>query len=612
MSDVFDLFRATPLATSLVRLDNGRVVDVNDAYLQVFGESRSEVIGSVRIETGSKPGDETRVELQTKLGPKTLRAWTRTIEIDDIAHVLSTFVEVTERERAADATRADNEPMRELTDNIDQVLWLTDANHTTMLLVTAAYERMFGRSTAALDADARDWLNALHPEDRPRMMAFLAAPPGAEHNEQYRVVRPDGTLRNIQVKVFPVRDAAGVVIRLAGIAEDITDRLQLEEQVRQTQKMESLGLLAGGISHDFNNILAVIAANASLLNDFVPEGHPDRELVEEIDTAVRRGASLTRQLLAFSRKQVVESVVVDLNAAVNDTRKMLRRMVGEDVVITTSLEPELCRIRIDPGYLVQVLMNLAVNARDAMPRGGTFTITTRNIDSKREVMFTVSDTGCGMPPDVKARVFEPFFTTKGLGKGTGLGLSVVHGIIEQAGGRIEIDSEVDVGTTFRVFLPLEDAPVEVIADVAVAGSQGSENVIIVDDDPYVRRSISRTLRSRGYNVFEAGDGRTALQLLRVHGKDVRLLVTDVVMPGMDGQTLVEIARRRRPSLPVLFISGYTDDAVLQHGVKRADVSILEKPFRGHILAGRVRQLLDAARGVEGSAPTGSESLSLPS
>ena len=374
------------------------------------------------------------------------------------------------------------------------------------------------------------------------------------------------------------------------MTKDNTDQPSLEEQVRQTQKLESLGLLAGGIAHDFNNILAVIAANASFLGDSIPQIGPDRDVLNEIAAAVRRGVAMTRQLLSFSRKQAPEPVVLDLNAAVNDTRKMLQRMVGEDVVITTSLEPDLGRVKIDAGCFVQVLMNLAVNARDAMPRGGSLVITTRQTAS--EVMISVADTGCGMTEEVKRRAFEPLFTTKELGKGTGLGLSVVHRIIEQAGGRIEVDSELGVGTTFRVFLPLHSADSVQSAETACVDARGCEKVVVVDDDPHVRSSIARALRQRGYEVLEAGDGPTALELMVDQKRRIDLLVTDVVMPGMGGCELASTARRERPTLQVLYISGYTDDAVVHHGVARGDVDLLEKPFHSDALAARIRQMLD--------------------
>jgi len=615
MAHPFDLFRYTPLASSLSRVDDRRVVRVNDAYLELFGVTSDAILDRTPSAAGiSITGGERREELFARLragedldaleldvespaGKKCLEVTSRVVQIASVRHVLTTFVDLTQRRRDELAARFAADRMREFAESIHEVFWVTNPDNTEMLYVSPAYERIFGRSCAALYADARDWIKALTPSDRTRMLAEVAKPTRIERRDEFQIVRQDGSVRTIQVKVVPVFDASGQISRIAGVAEDVTDRLQLENQLRETQKLESLGLLAGGVAHDFNNILAVIAANASLLTEALPEGHVDRELVDEIDHAVRRATGLTRQLLAFSRKQVIEPVVLELNAAVNDTRKMLRRMVGEDVVITTSLEPELGHIRIDPGYLVQVLMNLAVNARDAMPRGGTLTITTRNVEATREVMISVTDTGCGMSPEVKARVFEPLFTTKGQGKGTGLGLSVVRGIIDQAGGRIEIASEVDVGTTLRIYLPVDDAPAEPIADIARAGSQGTEKIVVVDDDAHVRQSISRALRHRGYDVLEATDGRAALKLLHDHGRDVALLVTDVVMPVMDGRELVEMARARRPTLPVLYISGYTDDAVLRHGVERAEVAMLEKPFRGYVLADKVRQLIDQSQGL---------------
>jgi two-component system, cell cycle sensor histidine kinase and response regulator CckA len=485
--------------------------------------------------------------------------------------------------------------LRELAESIHEVFWLTDAPNTKMLYVSPAYERIFGRSCAALYADAHDWLEALHPEDRARMAAFAASPPSESRAERYRVVLPDDSIRTVDIRVFPIYEGDAVV-RVAGVAQDVTAQLALEEQVRQTQKLESLGLLAGGIAHDFNNILAVIAANASFLGDAVAPLGPDRDVLNEMAAAVQRGVALTRQLLSFSRKQALEPVVLDPNTVVNDTRKMLQRMVGEDVVITTSLEPDLGCVKIDAGCLVQVLMNLAVNARDAMPRGGSLRIVTRNLEN--EIVIAVTDAGCGMSEEVRRRAFEPLFTTKELGKGTGLGLSVVHRIVEQAGGRIEVESELGVGTTFRVFLPLHASSGVQDIDATHADARGCEKVVVVDDDPHVRSSIARALRRRGYDVLEAGNGPAALELIVDHGRKVDLLVTDVVMPGMDGRELATTACRGRPSLQVLFISGYTDDAVGRHGIERPDVDFLEKPFQCDMLAARVRRMLDGAHSLD--------------
>jgi signal transduction histidine kinase len=368
----------------------------------------------------------------------------------------------------------------------------------------------------------------------------------------------------------------------------------LEEQVRETQKLEPLGLLAGGIAHDFNNILAVIGSSVGLLEEDGPD--PDTaELLHEVQRAVARGAALTQQLLAFSRKQAAQPVILDLNGAIADTRKMLARMVGEDVAITTSLAPDLAPVCVDPGGVVQILMNLAVNARDAMPHGGQLAISTRNTRASGgpEVVLAIADTGCGMTEETRRRAFEPLFTTKAVGRGTGLGLSVVRGIVESAGGRIEVVSELGRGTTIQIALPAADAPVDPRDQAALEALTGVETVVFVDDDVHVRAVAARALRSRGYQVIEAGDGAEALALLRSATDRIDLLVTDVVMPGLNGRELGAAALAARPSLRVLYTSGYTLDELARTGLDRAAVAFLEKPYDVRRLASRVRALLDA-------------------
>ena len=485
--------------------------------------------------------------------------------------------------------RVSDERFAQLAGAIKEVFWMTNVDQTQVLYVSPAYETMWGMSADALYQNANAWLEAIHPGDRERIAAAWRKS-GASFAEEYRVIRPDGSIHWIRDKASPVCDASGSVIAIAGIADDITERRELEEQLRQTQKLESLGLFAGGVAHDFNNILGVITANANMLSEGLPDGHADRELVDEIDAAVVRAAALTRQLLAFSRKQVTDPVVLDINRSVADTRKMLRRLVGEDIVVRTSLDPDLGRVRFDPSSLVQVLMNLSVNARDAMPDGGTLTISTRN--DRDAIMLSVTDTGCGMPREVLERVFETFFTTKAIGKGTGLGLPVVHGIVQQAGGTIEIESEPGIGTTFRIRLPSVDEPADPVLDRVAIAARGHEKIVLVEDDCYVRAAASRALRARGYTVLEAAEGRAALRLLRDHKHDVRLLVTDIVMPGMNGRELAELARERMPNLRVLFMSGYADDNDLRQSVQRSDVHFIEKPFRIQAFAAKVRQVLD--------------------
>ncbi len=607
-------FANSPSPMSVSRLDDGIVVDVNDAYLDAFGLERQQIIDHTPTTAGITDENADRAiafaklrtsgsvtitgaKMRTSAGvTKTVDVSSQRIDRADGSYVLSTFLDLTDQKQAEDRATESEAQFRELAESIREVFWLSNPDSTKMFYISPAYEEIFGRKREAIYANPADWILAVHPDDRERMTSYAASVPTSPRSSgEYRIIHTDGTIRTIRVNIFPVRDATGRVVKIAGVAEDISDRIALEDQVRQSQKLESLGLLAGGIAHDFNNILAVICTNSCLLGDNCKDPG-DRELVDEIDLAVQRASGMTRQLLAFSRKQVTEPVVIDLNAAVNDTRKMLRRMVGEDIEIIASLEPELGRVKIDPGHFVQVLMNLAVNARDAMARGGKLMLTTRNVDGKHgpEVLLSVGDTGCGMPADVRDHAFEPFFTTKGIGKGTGLGLSVVHGIIEQAGGRVELRSEVGIGTTFEIYLPATQESLVEVENVALTGAHGVEKILFVDDDLYVRTTAARALRSRGYVVLEAANGNAALELINDHANAIDLLVTDVVMPGMDGRSLVEAATKERPELHVLYMSGYADDAVVRHGVYQADVAFIEKPFRIHALASKVRHILDAA------------------
>ena len=587
-------FACSPSPMSVSRLDDGIVVDVNNAYLQAFQVEREQIVEHTPASAGLVANNLDRgtafaklrtsesvtladVRMSTSAGTaKTLTVSSQRIDRGDGSYVLSTFLDLTDQKQAESRAVESEAQFRELAESIHEVFWLSDPQNTKLFYISPAYEEIFGRKREALYANPAVWILSVHPDDRERMISCAASVATSPHSsEEYRIIHPDGTIRRIRVNLFPVRDAAGKVTKVAGVAEDIIERVALEDQVRQAQKLESLGLLAGGIAHDFNNILAVICANSSLLGDTCKDP-ADRELVDEIDHAVQRATAMTRQLLAFSRKQVTEPVVIDLNAAVNDTRKMLRRMVGEDIEIVASLDPELSHVKIDPGHFVQVLMNLAVNARDAMAQGGRLMLTTRNVEGKAgpEVLMSVGDTGCGMSADVLDHAFEPFFTTKGIGKGTGLGLSVVHGIVEQAGGRVELRSEVGFGTTFEIYLPATKESLVPIENVALTGAHGVEKILFVDDDLYVRTTAARALRSRGYVVLEAASGNAALELIHDHGNVIDLLVTDVVMPGMDGRTLVEAATKDRPDLQVLYMSGYADDSVVRHGVYQADVAFI--------------------------------------
>lgn len=402
--------------------------------------------------------------------------------------------------------------------------------------------------------------------------------------------------------------------QFVGIVRDLSDRKQLESQLHQSQKMEAFGQLAGGVAHDFNNLLTVISGYSEVLLRALPESGDHWAMVEEIRRAGEQAASLTRQLLAFSRQQVLEPRVLDLNVVVHNTEKLLRRLIGEDVIFESRLQRDIHAVRVDPGQIEQVVINLAVNARDAMPQGGTLQIQTREVEvlagehadnsqiaPGKYVTLTVRDTGAGMPSDVKARIFEPFFTTKGVGKGTGLGLAVVHGIVKQSGGSIEVESEIDVGTTFTIYLPIVTQPVNTSGEVvSIAPSRGTETILLVEDEAGVRELASLALRNAGYTVIAAAGSRDAIAHMRDARAHAHLLVTDVVMPEMSGSKLAEILLAQHPSLKVLYVSGYTPDAVVRHGVQQAEVAFLQKPFTPSALARKVREVLD--REATGSPP----------
>jgi nitrogen-specific signal transduction histidine kinase len=384
-------------------------------------------------------------------------------------------------------------------------------------------------------------------------------------------------------------------------------RHELEAQLRQAQKMEAVGRLAGGIAHDFNNLLTVILGHSELLLSSLAADHPVRESVEEIRTAADRAAALTRQLLAFSRRQVWAPSELDLNAVVADMETMLRRLIGEDIDLCTVLRPALGAIRADRGQLQQVIMNLVINARDAMPQGGKLTVETAAVEldssyasrhgpvrSGPYVLLAVSDTGCGMDADVQSHLFEPFFTTKPPDKGTGLGLATVYGIVERSGGYVWVYSEVGRGTTVKIFLPRTEPPDAdgEVHPTVVTQLAGTETLLLVEDEDAVRGLAKQVLQKHGYTVLDARLTADAVRICEEYPGAIHLLVTDVVMPQMSGRELVERVKPCRPEMRVLYLSGYTDDAIVRHGVLRAGTPFLQKPFTPTTLAYKVREVLD--------------------
>jgi two-component system, cell cycle sensor histidine kinase and response regulator CckA len=417
----------------------------------------------------------------------------------------------------------------------------------------------------------------------------------------------DGTRIRVQLSVRAQRDGAGQVEFYETFVRDITNQRQLEAQLAQAQKMEAIGRLAGGVAHDFNNLLTVILSYSELLLEDLPAGSSDREDVAQIRKAAQGAGELTRQLLAFSRQQVLQPKVVDLNAAVSGIERLLARVLREDIKLRCTLAQDAGTIRVDPGQLEQVIMNLAVNARDAMPQGGLLTIETANVDLDEAflrahpvakpgpyVMLAVTDTGTGMDAATQARIFEPFFTTKDAGKGTGLGLATVQGIVQQSDGFIWLYSEPDHGTVFKIYLPRVDEPASRADDAPEVDTRGTETVLVVEDVAAVRAVTREMLQRYGYHVLDAADGAAALQLAADHHAPIHLLLTDVVMPDLNGRDLARRLSAARPDMKVLFMSGYTDDAVVRHGILQEGIAYLQKPFTPRSLSAKVRKVLGTA------------------
>ncbi len=454
-------------------------------------------------------------------------------------------------------------------------------------------------------------VDIITPECHERLRGYFATVKagGEVRNVEVDLLRKDGTIMPVLVNAIAVTDSAGRFLMSNATLIDIAARRSLEQQLRHAQKLEAVGRLAGGIAHDFNNILTVIIGYSGLALDNLSPGDPLYEPIHDIRKAGERASALTTQLLAFSRRQILRPRVFDLNAVVADMDKMLRRLIGEDVELHAVLDPELGRVRADLGQIEQVIMNLAVNARDAMPAGGKLTIRTRNFElgatpASRPpslapgcyVVLAVSDTGQGIDEEVQAHIFEPFFTTKQVGTGTGLGLSTVYGIVEQSGGHIAVSTRKAGGTTFEIYLPRVDEALSAVEPVpALAAAHGQETILLVEDEAMVRTLSRQILETAGYTVLEASSAGEALSHCDSHAGAIDLLITDVVMPQMGGPELATRISDRRPSVPVLYVSGYTEDAIVHRGALECGTSFLQKPFRPDDLRRKVRQVLEAGR-----------------
>jgi len=529
---------------------------------------------------------------------------------DRLVRLGPALLEALERARQREKLRRHERLLRQIIDANPSLIFVKDwdgrfvlVNQATAEIYGTTVESLIGKTDADFNSNAEEVAHFLR-DDRDVMSSGHPRFIGEE-----RVTNPvTKQTRWFQTIKVPLRMPDVETSTMLGVATEITERKRLEEQLMQSQKMEAVGQLAGGVAHDFNNILTAIVGYTDLLAAELGGHERQLEDLEEIRKAARRAAALTRQLLAFSRKQVLEPRIIDLNAVVMNLDKMLRSLISENIELKTDLAADLAAARADPNQIEQVVMNLAINARDAMPDGGTVTIETRNatLDDTYAaqhvsvipgdyIMLAVTDTGCGMDEPTKSRIFEPFFTTKPVGRGTGLGLSTVYGIVKQSGGNIWLYSEPGKGTTFKIYLPAVAVPPEDIGTVAPAEAvgRGGGTVLVVEDDEQLRRLTHRALAGQGYTVLEADRGSTALDIARRHTGQIDLLLTDVIMPDMNGRKLAETIRAARPGLRVLYMSGYPDGAIASHGMLEPGVAYLAKPFTTQAITRKVREVLEA-------------------
>lgn len=615
-------FHSSPVAIMVTRRHDGILVEANETLAHLIGYPLNEIIGKTSPELGMWENVrewEELLRLADTIGTmrdgeyrlrhrdgsmRIARYSAEVVEIGNESCLLSVLVDITGRKRAEEELRKSEARYRSIVENIDAALYIHDFNGTILdandhACRMTGYDRdeLTGMHISRIDSPDASRLIPLHMQ---RLLDQGKTEFDIEH------VRKDGGKIPVTVNATVVsRTGDGVV---QSIVRDIAERRQLEEQLRQAQKMESVGRLAGGVAHDFNNILTSIIGSVELSLMSLSPLDPIYPDIKEIMKSAERAANLTRQLLAFSRKQIIAPQKLNLNEIIRDMERMLRRIIGEHLEFRTIPCPDLQSVKMDPGQIEQVLTNLVVNARDAMPEGGTLTIETANVMIDRQyaelhpdtlpgahVMLAVSDTGVGMDQFVREHLFEPFFTTKEMGKGTGLGMATCYGIIKQNCGSIYVYSEPGAGTVVKVFLPVcnDDREAGRVTSALSAPGKGSETVLVAEDEPSVRNLIVKVLRMNGYTVLEAGNGEEALAVASHSADAIRLLITDVVMPTMGGKELSAQLRERISGLRTIYISGHTDNSMVKRGILERDVDFLQKPFTTDTLARKVREVLDA-------------------
>ncbi|MEY4549535.1 MAG: hypothetical protein RL685_5730 [Pseudomonadota bacterium] len=612
---------------------------VNDAYCRFYGRTREELVGSsflLWVAPEFREGVLAETQESAKVARTTIGEYLnytqdgqpcwihwvirgipdeqgRVIEFQAVGRDITPIKNVEEALRQANL----------VVENSPAVLFRWTASEGWPVAYVSQNVVQFGYTPSELLAGGTKYVDLVHPQDLQRFNEEVRQHAGdgtARFQREYRIVGKDGLVRWVDERTAVERDAQGRVAQYQGIVIDITDRknaeLQskaLQDQLQHAMKMEAIGRLAGGVAHDFNNLLTAISGNLECIDLDLPPDSPVRPLLDEASRASQSAASLVRQLLSFSRRQIVEPRVIDLRETIERLRTMLARVIGDDIVLDCASASDLWLVKLDPGQFEQVLLNLAVNARDAMPSGGRLSIETANVDlalhvcSKHArgnegpfVLLRVTDTGCGMSEEVKEHLFEPFFTTKPLGRGTGLGLATTFGIVQQAGGCIEVQSVPGQGTMFELHFPCA-AKSESKSKPAAAGPRepvpvGGETILLVEDDASVRSLLTLLLKRLGYQVLVAPNGQDAVELVGKRSAaehPIDLLLTDVVMPGMNGRQLAERLRSLRPTLQVLYSSGYTDDVIGQHGNVQEQLNFIAKPYSITTLGKKIRQVLDA-------------------
>lgn len=607
---------------------HGKITFVNQAYCNFHGKKAEEIIGTDYM--SSLPVEDREIPLSVFA---TLTPAKPTLTFDDkllmadgkfIWHqctIRSLFNEhgrpqeyqavihdVTSRKELEETLREREEFFRLISENMTDMVAVLDRDGKR-IYNSPSYTGILGTPS---DLQGTDSFTEIHPDDREAVQRTFqkTISTGVGQRAEFRFVLKDGSIRFMESQGSIIRDKTGHPNKVLVVSRDVTERLNLEMRLRQSQKMEAIGRLAGGIAHDFNNLMQAIIGYTNLLLKRLPASDQNRDTITQIEKSADRAAALTGQLLAFSRKQILKPKIIALDNIVADVSKLLRRLIGENIQLDSRTDIEPGFVSADPGQIEQVVLNLSLNGRDAMPQGGTLLIETKNVEISQKpdgfsedftpgsfVQLSITDTGCGMTDEVKSHLFEPFFTTKDLGKGTGLGLSIVYGIVRQSGGEITVVSEVGKGTTFQVFLPRVEAPASEAPEVAAApvDTSGRETIFLVEDEEIVRAMLAEVLREQGYTVVEARHGPEALELAARHTAPIHLLLTDMLMPEMNGWELASHFLVTRRNLPVLYISGYSDEEARRFGKFETTAEFLQKPFRPDALLARVRQILDAEK-----------------